>query len=117
MCVPGGLQSYILVPEMLEQLEFSVGSLGENGSAEGLHDLLDCHGLASELVLGRAGRALSLCGTQRLDDDSPDETKRAWVERAVRDMAGRHRLRAEHTHSNGLEIDISRCDLFRSLNE
>ena len=41
---------YILMAEMLQQLELPVGAFGKDRSAEGLHDLLDCHGLASELV-------------------------------------------------------------------
>ena len=38
---------------MLEQLQFTVSSLGKHGSAEGLHDLLDGHGLVGELIFGR----------------------------------------------------------------
>lgn len=48
--------AHILVPQMLEELQFSVCSLGEDGGAEGLHDLLDGYGLAGELVLGRTTR-------------------------------------------------------------
>lgn len=40
----------ILVLEMLEQLQFSVGPLCQDGSAEGLHYLLDGDILAGELV-------------------------------------------------------------------
>jgi hypothetical protein len=39
---------------MLEQLQLAVCALRQDRSAEGLHDLLDCHGLAGELILGRA---------------------------------------------------------------
>ena len=31
----------VLVLDVLEELEFSIGALGENRSGEGLHDLLD----------------------------------------------------------------------------
>jgi hypothetical protein len=41
---------------MLEQLQFSVGTLREDGGAEGLHDLLYGHGLAGKLVFGRAAK-------------------------------------------------------------
>jgi hypothetical protein len=44
--------AHILVPEMLEELQFAVGALRQDRSAEGLHDLLDSHGLAGELILG-----------------------------------------------------------------
>jgi hypothetical protein len=44
--------AYILVSEMLEQLQFAVCALRQDRSAEGLHDLLDGHGLAGELILG-----------------------------------------------------------------
>jgi hypothetical protein len=40
------------VSQVLEQLEFSVGSLGQHWSAEWLHDLLDGNGLASQLIFG-----------------------------------------------------------------
>lgn len=39
---------------MLEQLQLSVGTLRQNRCAEGLHDLLDRHGLAGQLVARRA---------------------------------------------------------------
>lgn len=47
---------YILMAEMLEQLELPVGAFRKDGGAKGFHDLLDCHCLASELVFGRAVR-------------------------------------------------------------
>jgi hypothetical protein len=42
----------ILVLQVLEKLQFSVCALRQDGGAEGLHDLLDGHGLVGELVLG-----------------------------------------------------------------
>jgi hypothetical protein len=51
--------SYVLVSEMLEELQFSVCALGEDGSAKGLHDLLDGNGLAGELILCRAAIHIS----------------------------------------------------------
>ena len=48
-----GGETDILVTEVLEQLELAVGALGQDGRAEGLHDLLDGHCLAGELVFGR----------------------------------------------------------------
>ena len=42
---------YVLVSKMFEQLELSVGSFGEDGCREGLHDLLDGDGLLRQLVL------------------------------------------------------------------
>jgi len=46
--------THVLVSEMLEQLQLSVGTLRENRCAEWLHDLFDCHRLASQLVARRA---------------------------------------------------------------
>jgi hypothetical protein len=43
---------------MLEKLQLAVCALGKDRSAEGLHDFLDRHGLAGELILGRAAHAL-----------------------------------------------------------
>lgn len=40
--------------EMLEQLQLPVGSLGQNGGTEGLHDFFNCDWLCSQLVFGRA---------------------------------------------------------------
>jgi hypothetical protein len=42
------------VPEMLEELQLAVCALRQDRSAEWLHNLLDSHGLAGELVLRRA---------------------------------------------------------------
>lgn len=44
---------------MLQKLQFTVCSLRQHGRAERLHDLLDSHGLASELVLGRTVYSVS----------------------------------------------------------
>lgn len=49
----------VLVPEMLEKLEFPVCSLCENRCGEGLHDLLDSDRLLSQLILGRTAIAVS----------------------------------------------------------
>lgn len=38
---------------MLEQFELAVCALAENGSAEGLHDLLDRHRRVCELIFRR----------------------------------------------------------------
>lgn len=43
---------YIFVTEMLEKLQFSIGTLGKDWGAERLHDLLHCHRLPSKLVFG-----------------------------------------------------------------
>jgi hypothetical protein len=40
--------------QMFEQFKFSVRTLRQDGRAEWFHNLLDCHGLASKLVLCRA---------------------------------------------------------------
>ena len=42
--------------DVLEQLELAVRALGEDGGAEGLHDLLDSNGCACELILCGTGR-------------------------------------------------------------
>lgn len=48
------------MPQVLEQLQFAVGALRQDRSAERLHDLLDRHRLAGELVLGRTASPMSL---------------------------------------------------------
>jgi hypothetical protein len=37
-----GANPYVLVAQMLEELQLAVCALGQDRSAEGLHDLLDC---------------------------------------------------------------------------
>jgi hypothetical protein len=51
---------YVLVPQVLKQLQLAVCALREDRSAERLHDLLDRHGLAGELVLRRAAFSVSI---------------------------------------------------------
>ena len=57
----GPSRTYIFVSQVLEQLEFSVGALRQNGSAEGLHNLLDGDILVRELIARRAVKR-SVCG-------------------------------------------------------
>lgn len=40
--------------EVLQQLQFTVRSFGQDGSTEWLHNLLDCHILSRKLILGGA---------------------------------------------------------------
>ena len=47
--------SYILMTKVFEEFQLSVCSLGEDWGAERLHDLLDGHSLAGQLVFGRTG--------------------------------------------------------------
>lgn len=42
----------VLVSQVLEQLQFTVGPLGQDGGAERLHDLFDGNILAGELISG-----------------------------------------------------------------
>lgn len=48
---------HVLMPEMLQELKFSVGTFRENRSAKRLHDLLNRHGLTCKLIL---------CGTSSI---------------------------------------------------
>ena len=58
-----GACSYVLVAQMLEKLQLAVCALGQNGCAEGLHDLLDCDGRRSELILCGTVYSVSLKST------------------------------------------------------
>jgi hypothetical protein len=49
--------AYVLVLEMLQQLQLSICSLGQDWRAERLHDFLNRHRLPSELILRRAARS------------------------------------------------------------
>lgn len=48
--------TYVLVLDVFEELELTVGALAEDRGAEWLHDLLDRDGGACELVLGGTRR-------------------------------------------------------------
>jgi hypothetical protein len=50
--------THILVPQVLQELQLAVGTLGQDRCAERLHDLLDSNGLVCELILGRTGDSL-----------------------------------------------------------
>jgi hypothetical protein len=41
------------MPQVLQELQFAVGTLGQDRCAERLHDLLDGNGLVCELILCR----------------------------------------------------------------
>lgn len=43
----------VLVLDVLEEFEFAIGALSEDGSRKGFHDLLDGDGGACELIFGR----------------------------------------------------------------
>lgn len=86
--VGGGGVTCVLVLEVLEQLEFSVCPLCKHGSAEGLHDLLDCDRLPSELILRRAESHVR----------APASTPRAMY----------IPNEAESAHSDWLQLSISR---------
>jgi len=45
-------ETHVLMPQMLQQLQLSVSPLAQNGSREGLHNLLDGDSGTSELILG-----------------------------------------------------------------
>jgi len=47
--------THVLMLDVLEQLEFTIGALGKDGRRKGLHDLLDRSAGAGELVFGGAG--------------------------------------------------------------
>jgi hypothetical protein len=42
------------MPKMLEQFKLSIGALGQDGGAEGFHDLFDRDRLSGQLVARRA---------------------------------------------------------------
>lgn len=50
----GSRVRYILMSKVLEKFELTVGTLGEDGGAKGLHNLLDGDILVGELISGRA---------------------------------------------------------------
>lgn len=91
--------TYVLVTQVLEELQFSVGPLTEYRGRERLHDLFDRDGSSGKLVLGRAvkkGEYTSVMVRHPRDlsnrkEDLPDQS--------------------ESTHTDRLEVDISSGDL------
>ena len=61
--LPDCRASHILVSQVLEQLKFAIGTLGQDGSAERLHDLLDGAVQLSEAVLTYGSECVSRGGT------------------------------------------------------
>jgi hypothetical protein len=51
------LWTHVLMTEMLEELQLSIGSFGQDRGREWLHDFLDGNGLLGQLIFGGA----SLC--------------------------------------------------------
>jgi hypothetical protein len=49
--IKSGASSYVLMAQVLQELQLAVCALGQNGCAERLHDLLDCDGRRGELIL------------------------------------------------------------------
>jgi hypothetical protein len=60
------------VLDVLEKFEFAIGAFGEDGRAEGLHNLLDSNGCACELIL--CGTEGNMCGVRG---------KRMWRRRTI----------------------------------
>jgi hypothetical protein len=67
---------YILMLEMLQELELTVGPLREDRCAERLHDLLHGDGLSSELVLcGAVPCLVTIINSVSSQDAVPDQSK------------------------------------------
>lgn len=88
-----GVLSYVFMAQVLQQLEFSIRALREDRSAERLHDLLDGHGLAGELVLCRA-KELSLARVP---------VRLVHANRFPRTSIPNQ---AKGTHSHGLQVSV-----------
>lgn len=52
------------MPQVLQQLQLSISPLAQDGSREGLHDLLDGNGGTAELILGGTNETEGTCGTR-----------------------------------------------------
>jgi hypothetical protein len=69
-------RTHVLVLNVLQELELAICPLGEDWGAEGFHNLLDSHGRACELVLGRATPYMSAMAPSRLPCiDIPDKAE------------------------------------------
>lgn len=98
---------------MLEEFQFTIGSLRQYRCTERFHDLLDSNGLTRELILGRAS---SICheNTQSACCKKFTGNCRGWGllnSQTAENARGVIPDKAECTHSNGLQIGISACDL------
>lgn len=86
----GGCERYIFMLQVLEQLQLSVGALGQDRCAEGLHNLLDRNRLSRKLILGRTVFSMSsellplpgaLASPLLVVAYSPDEAERPHAHR------------------------------------
>ena len=79
-------ETNIFVLDVLEKFELTISAFGEDGRAEGLHDLLDSNGCTCELVLCRTGEAMCRgsrgCGeeTYHTSPNAPGEGERGVAE-------------------------------------
>ena len=112
--VQGGLVGeggpHVLMLNVFQKLQLTVGPLRQYGCTEGFHDLLHSDGDACKLVLcGTVGPALSMADkceemiTNQTRPNAPGEKARIRTE-DCETMASR-------THSDGLKVNISSCDL------
>lgn len=59
----GFVSTYVLMLQVLQELQFTIRSFRQDRRAEGFHDLLDRNILSCELILGRAVREEGMIST------------------------------------------------------
>jgi len=90
-------KTYILMLQMLQKLQFSVCSLGQNRRAERLHNLLYSDILAGELIFGRAvQKRASISNLHQRPLEPPKHRKQVNI----------IPNQAKGAHSNRLEIRV-----------
>ena len=98
--------------DVFQKLQLTVCPLCQHGSAERLHDLLDCDRDTCKLVLrGTAGPILS--SADKYEEIVTDQTRPNAPARKTRVRKGDNKRMVSRTHSNGLEVDVSSSDLKR----
>lgn len=97
--------------EVLQELQLAIGTFGEHRGAEWLHDLLDRHGCARQLIFGGTGADGGASrGEGDLDHGAMEHTtrgRRHLRNKRLSDIAMASTKRYWLTHSNGLQINIS----------
>jgi hypothetical protein len=108
--------THILMLDVFQKLQLTVGPLRQHRRTKRLHDLLHCDRHACKLVLcGTVGPILRVADkweeaiTNQTRPNAPRENARMRTEDGE--------ARAPRTHPNGLEVDISSGDLRKRVRE
>jgi len=102
--------AHVLMLDVFQKLQLTVGPLRQYRRAKWLHDLLHCHGDACKLVLCRTMGPIFSEADKRQETITDQTRPNAPAERAGIRTEDNETV-GSRTHSDGLEVNISSGDL------